>query len=296
MDIFNSKCLKLDLKDKRYQVPKNIIGIDIGQTLTKCAYVDNDELILLLKPTTEKNDDIVNEIKISEKIFNTIHFTGGKAYNVYKEYDKEYDCSLLDEFKANICGIDFLYYLGKKNEPLDCLVVSIGTGTSIVLKRNIIQHLGGSAMGGGMFMAIVKLLYGLDDYNTIMNLANKGNRYNVDLKVSDIYAEDDSRIKDYFRTFTAASLGKITAISNIGSLKKEDVIQSLLSIIGENIGLLAILFAEIHEITEIIFCGGSLVNNTILKNLLKLMAKSRMKKPIFLKNSEFAGAVGALLS
>ena len=296
MEIFNAKRLKLDFKDKRLQIPKKIIGIDIGQTLTKCAYIDNDDLVLLIKSTEEKIDDILNEIKLSNIEINAIHFTGGKAYNIFKEQQKEYKSTLLDEFEANINGVDFLYKLRKKAGTLDYIMVNIGTGTSVVLKANKIQHLGGSAMGGGLFMALVRLLFDLDDYSTIISLANKGDRYEVDLKVSDIYAEDDSRIKEYFRTFTAASLGKINAFSEIETLRKEDVVHSLLGIIGENIGLLAILFAEIHEIKEIIFSGGLLVDNNILKNLLKIMAKSRQKKTIFLKNSEFAGAIGALLS
>lgn len=296
MEIFNSKRLKLDLKDKRFQIPKKIIGIDIGQTLTKSAYADKDDLVLLIKPTDEKIDDIIKEFKSSNKEINNLHFTGGKAYELYKDHEKVFNSTLMDEFESNIRGIDYLYNLRKNVNMFNYLVASIGTGTSIVLKRNKIQHLGGTAMGGGMFMALVKLLYDLDDYDTIISLANRGDRYKVDLKVSDIYTKDDSRIEDYFRAFTAASLGKINEFSNIRSLKREDVIHSLLGIIGENIGLIAILLAKIHEITDIIFCGGLLVNNKILKNILKLMAKSRQRKAIFLKNSEFAGAIGALLS
>lgn len=296
MVIFNSKRLKLDLTDKRFQIPKNIIGIDIGQTLTKCAYADNEDLILLIKPTDERIDDIISEFKISNREINALHFTGGKAYKLFIEHKKSLNSTLMDEFEAIVLGIDFLYNLRKKIDRFDYLMVSIGTGTSITLKTNKIQHLGGTAMGGGMFMALVRMLYDLDDFDIIINLANNGDRYQVDLKVSDIYAMDDYRIEDYFRAFTAASLGKIIGFSDIGSVKQEDVIHSLLSIIGENIGLLANLFAEIHEIADIIFCGGLLMNNKILKNLLKLLAKSRQKKAIFLKNSEFAGAIGALLS
>jgi type II pantothenate kinase len=275
-------------------VPKDIIGIDIGQTLTKFAYVDTNELLLVVKPTASTIDEMIDIIL--KKNFNQIHFTGGRAYNLFKKYSEKYKSILLNEFEANVKGIDFLYNLKKKHEDSSVLIVSIGTGTSIVLKHKSFEHLGGSAMGGGMFMGIVKLLYNLDDYNTIIQLANKGNRYNVDLKVSDIYAENDSRVKDYFRAFTAASLGKINDDRFISSLQKEDTIHSILCIIGENIGMIATLFAELHEVSNIIFCGGLLRDNKILKNQLKLMAISRNKNAIFLKNSEFAGAIGALIN
>ena len=150
-------------------------------------------------------------------------------------------------------------------------------------------------MGGGMFMALIKLLYKEDDFTKIINLASKGNRYNVDLKVSDIYNNDDNRIDDFFREYTAASLGKINNMQFLESQNKEDIIFSILCILGENIGMISTLQAKIHNVNEIIFSGGLLINNKILKNSLSMMVKLRNKKAIFLKNAEFAGAIGALL-
>jgi len=69
--------------------------------------------------------------------------------------------------------------------------------------------LGGSAMGGGFFMGLIKLLFNMDDYFDAIELVRKGNRFNVDLKVADIYDIDDTRVDKLFREFTAASLGKI---------------------------------------------------------------------------------------
>jgi type II pantothenate kinase len=193
-------------------------------------------------------------------------------------------------------GIAFLYKWEKKRDVLSSLIVTIGTGTSIILKDKTFEHIGGTAMGGGMFMALMKLLYKMDDYQAIIELASKGNRYNVDLKVSDIYPIDDNRIDDLFREYTAASLGKISNRQNVELLNKEDVIQSILCIIGENIGMISSQLADIYSIQEIIFCGGLLIDNKILKNMLSMMSKLRNKKAIFLKNSEFAGAIGALLT
>ncbi|TFF89178.1 MAG: hypothetical protein EU548_07890 [Promethearchaeota archaeon] len=295
MEIFKTQRLKLNIEEDRYQVLENVLGIDMGQTLTKYAYFDNEELVLLMKKTDGRINDVLNIVKKTKVKIDTIRFTGGKAYKAYKEHKKSYKSTLLDEFNSNMGGINFLYTLRKKHTPQPKLIVSIGTGTSIALKDKTIQHLGGSAMGGGTFMGLVSLLYNINDYNRIIALASKGNRDNVDLKVSDIYAEDDPRIQDYFRAFTAASLGKINALSDISSLRKEDVIHSLLGIIGENIGLIATHIADVHKVTEIIFCGGLLMNNSILKRLLKLIAKSNKMEAIFLKNSEYAGAIGALI-
>jgi len=44
-----------------------------------------------------------------------------------------------------------------------------------------------------------------------------------------------------------------------------------------------------------VFCGGFLKENRILKKVLSLLCKVKNKKAIFLKNSEFCAAIGALL-
>ncbi len=275
---------------------KNTLGIDIGQSLTKLAYYNGNEFWLLMKKTDDKIDAMLEEIHNNLERIKSIHFTGGRAFPLYKKYAQDYNTTILDEFEANMNGIAFLYKWEKKRDVLSSLIVTIGTGTSIILKDKTFEHIGGTAMGGGMFMALMKLLYKMDDYQAIIELASKGNRYNVDLKVSDIYPIDDNRIDDLFREYTAASLGKISNRQNVELLNKEDVIQSILCIIGENIGMISSQLADIYSIQEIIFCGGLLIDNKILKNMLSMMSKLRNKKAIFLKNSEFAGAIGALLT
>ncbi len=66
-------------------------------------------------------------------------------------------------------------------------------------------------------------------------------------------------------------------------------------LIGEKLGIIAIIVAENNDITDIVFCGGFLKENKILKKLLSLICKVNKKKAIFIKNSEFCAAIGALL-
>ena len=164
----------------------------------------------------------------------------------------------------------------------------------MVSKKDSIKHLGGTAMGGGFFMGIIKALFNLNDFQEAINLAKSGNRYNVDLKVSDIYDPDDNRVDLLFREFTAATFGKIDLNYNMNNLKKEDFIDSLICMIGENIGTIANLMADTNDISTIVFCGGFLRENKIVKKILSIMCKVNRKKAIFLKNSEFCAAIGAL--
>ncbi|NVM16073.1 MAG: hypothetical protein HWN80_00050 [Candidatus Lokiarchaeota archaeon] len=288
--------IKIQLQDTNVKIPTETVGIDIGQSLTKIAYSKEDKIILTMTQTSPDYYDINKFIEINKKQYKKFNFTGGKAFVPYKKYSNEFEANLINEFDANIEGVEFLYE-HKKNKPMPpSIVVTLGTGTSIILKTDIIKHLGGSAMGGGFFMGLIRLLFqdSVVDYSEAISYASKGNRYQVDLKVGDIYDIEDNRVDNLFKEFTAAALGKINKNSDVNSAKKENIIISLIGSIGENIGTIATLMAEAQEVKHIIFCGGFLIGNKPLKQTLSLLTKYKRIKPIFLDNSVFAGAIGAL--
>ena len=284
---------KILLEQTQFKIPSDTIGIDIGESLAKISYLKDNEIFLKIGETNFKEiEEFLDENKSK---FNKINFTGGKAYRLYKKYSNSISTNLINEFEANIGGIEFLYEFYKKKVLPPSLIVTLGTGTSLVLKRDKIEHVGGSAMGGGFFMGLIKLLFNMSDYFDAIELVRKGNRFNIDLKVDDIYDIEDTRVDKFFREFTAASLGKINKDFDIKSLKKEDLISSLIGIIGENIGTIATLMAENYNMKNIVFCGGFLLKNKPLKQILSLLCKLKRKKAIFLKNSEYCGAIGALI-
>lgn len=287
--------LKINLSDNSGEIPSDKIGIDMGQSLSKIAYLENNEINLSSYPTHTSLSEIKTLLNTKKDRLKVFNFTGGKSFELYTEYSKDFMSNLINEFEANVKGIELLYKLEKKKDLPRSLIVTIGTGTSIVLKNDNIKHLGGSALGGGFFMGLIKTIFNLDNFQEAMNLAKKGNRYNVDLKVSDIYHSDDKRVDLLFREFTAASLGKISESYDLKSLNQEDFINSIICLIGENLGTIANIMAYNNNVTEIVFCGGFLKGNKILKKLLSLLCKVNKKKAIFLKNSEFCAAIGALL-
>ena len=287
--------LNINIDTSNVNIPEETIGVDMGQTLSKLAYLENKELKLLYFPTQTDLDSIKKAIEEKMGHFKTISFTGGKSFHLFKTYSRDVKTNLINEFEANVKGIETLYLLEKKKVLPPSLIVTIGTGTSMVSKNDSYEHLGGTAMGGGFFMGLIKALFDLNNFQEAINLAENGNRYNVDLKVSDIYAPEDDRVSLLFREFTAASLGKIDFGFNMNMLKKEDFINSLICVIGENIGTIADLMADKNEITSIVFCGGFLKENKIARKILSLMCRINNKKATFLKNSEFSAAIGALI-
>ncbi len=287
--------LKISINNYFTEIPSDKIGIDMGQSLTKFAYLDGDDLSLSLYNTQSNLSDIVILLNSFKDLFKSFNFTGGRSYELFKKYSQDVNSNLINEFEANMRGIEFLYKLEKNKELPSSLIVCIGTGTSIVLKNNGFQHLGGSALGGGFFMGVVKTVFNLNDFHEVIELAKRGNRYNVDLKVSDIYHPDDKRVNSIFREFTAASMGKINETFKIQSLKKEDFVNSIICLIGENLGTIATVIADNHDVKNIVFCGGLLRENTVLRKILSLICKVNGKNGIFLKKSEFCAAIGALI-
>ncbi|MBY8988567.1 MAG: hypothetical protein KGD61_08935, partial [Candidatus Lokiarchaeota archaeon] len=241
--ISEQNTIKIQLKDVKVKNPPETVGIDIGQSLTKIAYSKGNEIILIMNQTSSDFSDINEYLEINKKHLNKINFTGGKAFTLYKKYSSEFETNLINEFDANRVGVDFLYEHNKNKPVPPSIVVTLGTGTSIILKTDSIKHLGGSAMGGGFFMGLIRLLFknSIADYSEAISYASKGNRYQVDLKVDDIYHIEDNRVNKLFREFTAAALGKINNNVDVNSAKKEDIIMSLIGSIGENIGTIATL-------------------------------------------------------
>ena len=294
--ISEQNTIKIQLKDTRDKIPTDTIGIDIGQSLTKISYSVGNEIILTMNPTSSDFSEINEFIEFNKDRYKKINFTGGKAFVQYKKYSNEFETNLINEFDANIGGVEFLYEYNKSKPLPPSIIVTLGTGTSIILKTDGITHLGGSAMGGGFFMGLIRLIFqeSIADYSEAIKYASKGNRYQVDLKVGDIYNIEDNRVDKLFREFTAAALGKINKNNDVNTAKKEDIILSLIGSIGENIGTIATLMAENHEVKNVIFCGGFLIGNKPLKQTLSLLCKYKRLKPMFLDNSVFAGAIGAL--
>ncbi|MFX1277627.1 MAG: hypothetical protein ACFFBP_02655 [Promethearchaeota archaeon] len=267
------------------------IGIDVGHTLTKIAFIEGNELILILMKSQRDFNELIDLLDTKQEKYENLNFTGGRAFKIYRELSPEFNTSLYNEFNTNYLGIGELYSIIKNKKLPTSLIISIGTGTSIVSKEESVKHLGGTALGGGFFMGMINLLYNITDFHEAIELAYNGNRYEIDLKVSDIYDKEDDRVDSLFKEFTAASFAKV---DDSRLLKKEDVINSLIHLIAENIGMLSCFMADKENLINLVFCGGFTIENKILKKALSRICMIQQKKAIFLKNAAYMGAIGAL--
>ena len=137
---------KLNIDDNDINIPSDTIGIDMGQSLTKIAHFVKNELILLLLPTKTGIKELKEFLNSKKGTYSKFNFTGGKSFKLYREYSEICKVELYNEFQANVKGIDYLYFLEKHKKLLPSLIVTLGTGTSIILKEESFI-----CNGGGIF-------------------------------------------------------------------------------------------------------------------------------------------------
>lgn len=174
------------------------------------------------------------------------------------------DKNIAREIKLQAQGVRALAKLPKK-----FVLVSIGTGTSYTLVngKKIKRLPLGNSLAGGFILGLGKSL-GFKNFPEIIKAADKGN-----IKKADIY----------FKDLIVANLAKF-------NIKKEDLAAGLMNVVAITIMKDLMLYKLDKE--NIFFIGSTLKNNFCLKKLLK----KYIKKSVFIKNGEFATAVGALLS
>ncbi|MFC4558280.1 type II pantothenate kinase [Virgibacillus kekensis] len=265
------------------------IGIDAGGTLIKIAYIE-DEKVNYQTFNSRETDEASKWIK--EKFNNpSICITGGRSEQLAGLLDAQPQTVV--EFDATASGIKYLaekqgYQLGQ-----NYLFVNVGTGTSIhSVKESQQERVGGSGIGGGTLLGLAYLLTGKLDYEEIIRSASEGDRGNVDLKVKDIF---EGSLPPISGDLTASNFGKKNAMASKAP-SDADKVAAVVGLIGEVIVTISTQMAFINDTSSIVYVGSSFRSNPLLKEIIKEYTKMVGKEPVFLKNGEFSGAVGALLT
>ena len=178
------------------------------------------------------------------------------------------------------------------SEPF--LLVSLGTGTSALLvERDRVLRVGGTALGGGTILGLGRALTGRTDFDELVALASEGDRRRVDLLVADVYPEGLPEIPG---AASAASFGRLATRADDGSGgDPRDLAGALLGLVGENVALLSNALAGQQGVRRIVFGGSALRGNPALGQLLVGFTAALGREPVLLEHGEFAGALGALL-
>ncbi|TID28382.1 hypothetical protein CANINC_002560 [Pichia inconspicua] len=280
----------------------------------------------------EKIENIVRENYKDKEV--TIIATGGGAH---KYYDLLSRSGLVvqkeDEMQCLIIGLDFFITGGIPNEVFyyqaddasfvteesvgevyPYLLVNIGSGVSMVKvtgpKEGNFERVGGSSLGGGTLWGLLSILTDANTFDEMLEMATRGNNENVDLLVGDIYGTGYNKI-GLKANHIASSMGKVfkevvsgdvedtlTREERLSKFKQEDIAQSLLYAVSYNIGQIAYLQAQRHELKKIYFAGSYIRNHiqTIrtLSFAIEFWSKGE-KRAYFLNHEGYLGAMGAFL-
>ncbi|RHZ44384.1 pantothenate kinase [Aspergillus thermomutatus] len=243
-----------------------------------------------------------------------------------------------DEMECLITGLDFFIteipnevFTYSEAEPMQFaearadvypyLLVNIGSGVSMIKVSGPKQfeRVGGTHLGGGTFWGLMSLLTGARTFDDMLAMADRGDNSGVDMLVGDIYGMDYSKI-GLKSTAIASTFGKVFRLKNAaerhaedgeglchgdaeqqnGEVKfsPEDMSRSLLYAISNNIGQIAYLQSEKHQVKHIYF-GGSFIRGhhqtmNTLSYAIRFWSKGE-KQGYFLRHEGYLGAVGAFL-
>lgn len=204
------------------------------------------------------------------------------------------------------------------------LLVNIGSGVSMikVSDKGQFRRVGGTSLGGGTFWGLLSLLTGASTFPEMLDMAERGDNSTVDLLVGDIYGTDYGKI-GLKSTTIASSFGKVfkmkreaeshteqfgmsdkigTAIDGevqpMRSFRPEDVSRSLLLAVSNNIGQIAYLQSEKHQLERIYFAGSFIggYHQTMktLSNAINFWSEGK-KQAYFLRHEGYLGSLGAFI-
>ncbi|WP_242143175.1 MULTISPECIES: type II pantothenate kinase [unclassified Bacillus cereus group] len=269
---------------------ERVVGIDAGGTLTKIAYFERNKTISFKKFYSYEQENIKKWLHQNETI-TKLCITGGKAEQLQTLLANQYETIYVNEFEATLQGVRFL--LKKETLSINNFVLTnIGTGTSIhYIHDKQYVRAGGTGVGGGTIMGLAKLLTNIESFNQVLYHAKQGGRNTLDITVGDIYNGILSPIDHHL---TASNFGK-AAMTDL-NYAHSDLLATLQGLVGEVVTALSLQFAETKNMNTIVYIGSTLSNNTQLQNIIENYTRYQNKRPIFLQDHGYSGAIGALLS
>ncbi|MBD8025170.1 type II pantothenate kinase [Ureibacillus sp. Re31] len=270
---------------------QNVIGIDAGGTLTKLAYInEQNEMAFEIFPSNDFSK--VKTWLEKHPHIEEIGLTGGRTKQLLNVLKTMKSIQYLVEFEATFKGVKYL--LNKSGYDIENAIISnIGTGTSIHYMEGYSHiRVGGTGIGGGTLTGLSTIMTGVSDFNEITSNAALGSRENIDLFVKDIFQGMEPPIEGHL---TASNFGNVSILKDT-KYEIKDLLATIQGLVGEVITTLSIQFAEEKKANEIIYIGSTLTNNEHLKEVISNYTILKKHKPVFLDDCGFTGAIGALLN
>jgi type II pantothenate kinase len=256
------------------------IGVDVGATLCKIVPLDAPHAAVHCP------SDAMSEVQAQVLAHRPtqVGATGGGARRLAAALS-HLPVVTVGEFDAWAAGAPLLAGADGITLPPRYLLASLGTGTSIIaVGEGPPIRVGGTAVGGGTFMGLGRLLLAESSFEALAALAASGDRRRVDLLVSDVYREIAAPLGG---DLTAANFGKLQSVA------RADVAAALANLVGETVALVAGALARGAGIDTIVYCGSTLLGNPALTSVLEDITRRFGSTPHFLRGGAQCGALGA---
>ena len=150
------------------------------------------------------------------------------------------------------------------------LLCNVGTGVSIlhVESETHYTRVSGTALGGGTFLGLTRLLTDARQFQEALDVAVSGDARRVDMLVADIYGADTERsgLKlpgDLTASFFAKNISAARGADPREHVKDDDICKALVVMIAQNFAQIAHLNARIHGLRRVFFTGNFLRNNDL---------------------------------
>ncbi len=155
-------------------------------------------------------------------------------------------CSLIKVDEMDALGLGGLALSGR----VAGLIVSAGTGTAMVAAqdRNI-EHVTGSAVGGGTLIGLSKLLLDITDASIIDRMAMAGNAARVDVMLNEAVGGEVGRLP---ANANAVNLGKL---AHEIDYSQADLAAGLVRLVAQVIAVIAINAAGAAKLGHVIMAG-----------------------------------------
>jgi len=267
-----------------------ILGLDVGTSTTKIVALNAQKEIILAGQVCAE-DQLTSLFGAIGKEF----YSGGISM---KDVDRVMLTGVGGSFlKGDIFGIptshvDEMRSIGEGGlflSELDrAMIVSLGTGTTFVgAGPEGYVHAGGLALGGGTLTGLSSRLFGVRDFQTILDMARRGDLRNVDKFMDEISLDQVSMLPDYA---TASNLGKMRY-----EALDEDVALGIFNMIYQNVGVAAV-FACRNMGTKDAVMIGSLASVDVVQLFLRQVAELYGMNFHMHEYAVYATAVGAAIS
>ncbi len=256
-----------------------IIGIDFGSTTTKIVLMDGMNVIENYR--IEKDDSYEAVLKSMDLSKVTKIMAVGAGASFIDGDILGIKTEKVEEFQAVALGGFFLSGLE------ECIVVSLGTGTSFLyVNKEMREHAGGTGIGGALLAALAKTGQDITNVNEFLELAKKGDINNSDLLIKDISKID---IGSLYGDVTAANMAKIDKNS-----APCDYAYGVCNLVFQNVGVMAVMADKLYKTGNIVVMG-SIGQSDIAKKCFGEVGKLFNYNFIVPENAVYGVAIGAVL-